>query len=41
MPRLKLNNEKVSDTSFIVEIPQEETILQAGKRKFMKLEVNK
>lgn len=34
---VKLDNEKISDTNFVIEIPAEESVLQAGKRKFIKL----
>ena len=35
---VKLENEKISDTAFVVSVPTEPVVLQAGKRKFMKLE---
>ena len=34
---VKLDNEKISDTNFVVTLPAEESVLQAGKRKFIKL----
>ena len=35
---VKIDNEKISDTAFVVSVPQEAVIIQAGKRKFKKLE---
>ena len=34
---LKINNEKISDTNYIVSVPAEPVVMQAGKRKFIKL----
>lgn len=34
---VKLDNEKVTDTAFVVNIPEQKAVLQAGKRKFMEL----
>ena len=35
---VKIDNEKITDTAFVVSVPQEAIIIQAGKRKFKKLE---
>lgn len=34
---VKLDNEKVSDTAFVVKVPSVPIVLQAGKRKYMRL----
>lgn len=34
---VKINNEKISDTAFVVKQPSEPVVLQAGKRKYMRL----
>ena len=34
---VKIDNEKISDTAFIVKPPAEPVVLQAGKRKYMRL----